>query len=176
MTSISQLGHPARVVSVFSAASLPSPSGDVDFALVLHGVADPGNVGTLVRGMLAMAPNGVVALGRGCADPTGTRAVRASMGAVFAVPIVDLDEIGDMPVVALDAEGETTLAEVDLTGRVALHVGAERAGLPEALRRPGTRRARISQTGQVGSLNVAMAGSIALYERACQLARARSGE
>jgi TrmH family RNA methyltransferase len=124
--------------------------------LALFGVADPGNVGTLVR--TADGFGAAVALSAGCADPTGPKALRASAGSIWRVPLV---ESGVGRRVALVAHGGTPLAEVDLSGDVVFLLGAERTGLPAEVERDV--EARIPIEG-AESLNVAAAGSIALYE------------
>jgi RNA methyltransferase, TrmH family len=156
LAELSTLGHPPRVVSIFRRDDLPR--GDRDVALALWRVSDPGNVGTLLRA--ADAFGAAIAVSAGCADVTGPRALRASAGAVFRVPVGRFDET-DGRRVALDSHGGRPLAEVDLTPPVVLVLGAERGGLPEL---EGAERATIPMTGEAESLNVAMAGAIALYE------------
>lgn len=152
------LGHAARVLAIFRAADLPAPA-PADLALELHGVRDPGNVGTLLRSLAALGP-GVAVLRDNCADPTGPRAVRASMGAIFSVPLAPAAPDGLR--VALAADGEAALHELDLTGPVTLLVGAERTGLPADAAYDVA--ARIPQAPGMDSLNAAMAGTVALYE------------
>jgi TrmH family RNA methyltransferase len=131
-----------------------------DVVLGLWRVADPGNVGTLLRTADAFGVG--VALSPECADPTGPRAVRASAGAVFRVPLLDWDEL-PVTQVALVAHGGDPLSEVELEPPLALLLGAEREGLPEdVLAR--SRRVTIALPGDAESLNVAAAGAIALYE------------
>jgi RNA methyltransferase, TrmH family len=156
LAELSTLGHPPRVVSVFRRDDLPR--GDRDAVLALWRVSDPGNVGTLLRA--ADAFGAAVALSAGCADVTGPRALRASAGAVFRVPVGRFDETTGRRV-ALDSHGGRPLAEVDLTPPVVFVLGAERGGLPEL---EGAERATIPMPGEAESLNVAMAGAIALYE------------
>jgi RNA methyltransferase, TrmH family len=156
LADLSTLGHPPRVVSIFRRDDLPQ--GDRDVVLALWRVADPGNVGTLLRAADAFGAG--VALSAGCADVTGPRALRASAGAVFRVPVGRFDETAGRRV-ALDSHGGPSLAEVDLTPPVVLVLGAEREGLPEL---EGAERATIPMPGEAESLNVAMAGAIALYE------------
>ena len=90
LADVSALGHPPHVIGVFRRDDLPRrdmpPVG-----LALWRVGDPGNVGTLIRTADALGP-AFVALSDGCADPTGPKAVRASMGALFRVPLVSFDE------------------------------------------------------------------------------------
>jgi TrmH family RNA methyltransferase len=158
---VSTLGHPPRVIAVFRREDLPR--GTLDATLALWHVADPGNVGTLLRSADAFGAG--VALSPGCADPTGPKALRASAGALFRVPVCGFDEAPGRRV-ALVAHGGTPLAEVDLARPVVLVLGAEREGLPEEVLAGCDVRASIPQTGDAESLNVATAGTVALYELA----------
>lgn len=155
---MSTLGHAPRVVGVYRRADLPTGTRDV--TLALWRVADPGNVGTLVR--TADAFGAGVALSPGCADPTGPRALRATAGAIFRVPLVPWDEVPPS-CVALVAHGGVRLADVDLTPPLTLVLGSEREGLPERLVTK-CHNATIPLPGDAESLNVAAAGAIALYE------------
>src|SRR5439155_26181120 len=128
--------------------------------LALWWVADPGNIGTLIR--TADAFGARVALSEGCADPTSPKALRASAGSIWRVPIRPRDELARGGVrVALAAHGGMPLADVDLRGDVTFLLGAERGGLPDAVERDVD--ATIPLEG-AESLNVAVAGSIALHE------------
>jgi TrmH family RNA methyltransferase len=162
---VSTLGHAPRAIGVYRRADLPTGSRDV--VLALWRIADPGNVGTLLR--TADAFGAGVALSAECADPTGPRALRASAGAIFRVPVVDWD---DVPAggVALVAHGGEPLAEVSLAPPLTLYLGSEREGLPESLVTQ-CHRATIPTPGDAESLNVAAAGAIALYELARRSAR-----
>jgi len=158
LADVSALGHPPRVIGVFRRDDLPRrdmpPVG-----LALWRVGDPGNVGTLIRTADALGP-AFVALSDGCADPTGPKAVRASMGALFRVPLVSFDE-APRPWVALVPHGGRALAEA----RGATFVlGAEREGLPKDVLARCDERATIPLADGAESLNVAAAGAIALYE------------
>jgi TrmH family RNA methyltransferase len=103
-----------------------------------------------------------VALSAGCADITAPRALRASAGAVFRVPVTRFDKT-DGRRIALDAHAGRPLVEVDLTPPLVLILGAEREGLPAL---DDAERATIELPGDAESLNVAMAGTITLYELA----------
>jgi TrmH family RNA methyltransferase len=168
LAEVSTLGHPPRVIGVFRAADLPAfeprPAG-----LALWHVGDPGNLGTLVRS--ADAFGAFVALSRGCADPTGPKALRASAGAVFRVPLVPFDEAPGRRV-ALDAHRGTPLDELDADGPVTFVLGAEREGLPPEVLRTCDEIVTIPTPGPAESLNVATAGAIALYAWS---SRVRSG-
>ena len=159
LAEVSTLAHPPRVVGVFRAGDLPR--GTRSRTLALWRVADPGNVGTLVR--TADAFGAAVALSDGCADFTGPKALRASMGAVFRVPTAPLEEAPE-PWVALVPRGGSPLPEVGLDESVTFVLGAEREGLPPEVLRRCEARATIPQPGPAESLNVAAAGAIALYE------------
>jgi TrmH family RNA methyltransferase len=160
LAEVSTLAHPPRVLGVFRRDDLPrAPLPETGIAL-WH-VSDPGNVGTLVRAADALGP-AFVALSPGCADPTGPKALRASVGAVFRVPTCGFDEAPGRRV-ALVAHGGVPLAELELDGPVVFLLGAEREGLPADV--AADVRASIPQAASAESLNVALAGAIALYER-----------
>ncbi|TML88283.1 MAG: RNA methyltransferase [Actinobacteria bacterium] len=160
LAEVSTLAHPPRVIGVYRRDDLPrGPLPEV--GLALWHVADPGNVGTLLRAADALGP-AFVALSAGCADPTGPKALRASMGAVFRVPTCAFDDAPGRRVALVPRDG-TPLGEVELEGPTVFLLGAEREGLPGDLR--VDERASIPQAGGAESLNVALAGAIALYER-----------
>jgi TrmH family RNA methyltransferase len=160
LASVSDLPHPPRVVAVYRRADLPFNT--VLLGLALWRVADPGNVGAVVR--TAGAFGASVGLSAGCADPTSPRALRASAGAIFRVPVHGFETAGRR--VALVAHGGTPLADVDLAGPVTLVLGAEREGLPEDVVAACDEAATIPIATEVESLNVAAAAAIALHTAA----------
>lgn len=129
-------------------------------SLALWRVSDPGNVGTLLRSADAFGAG--MMLSAGCADPFGPKALRAAMGSTFRVPLQQF-ELRDA--VALVADGGQPLEDVELKRYATIVVGAEREGLPEDVLAQCAARATIP-VQSVESLNVAMAGTLALYERA----------
>jgi TrmH family RNA methyltransferase len=161
LAGVSTLAHPPRVIGVFRRDDLPSwsprPAG-----LALWHVADPGNVGTLIRSADAFGAS--VALSEGCADPTGPKALRGSAGAVFRVPLGRFDEVGEGRRVALVAHDGEPLGKVELWERTVFVLGAEREGLPEDVVASCDVVASIPLAAGAESLNVAAAGAIALYE------------
>ncbi len=163
LARVSTLPHPGRVIAVYRRSDLPTAVRDT--CLALWRLADPGNVGTLVR--TSDAFDACLALSDGCADPLSPKALRASVGAIFRVPLVGWDERPGA-CVALAAHGGAPLHEVDLSPPVTFLLGAERNGLPEA-QRAGCLEVTVPLPGAAESLNVAAAGAIALYE----LTRAR---
>ena len=158
LARVSTLPHPARVIGVYRSDDLPV--GVRDTCLALWRLVDPGNVGTLLR--TADAFGACVALSDGCADPLSPKALRASAGAIFRVPLVAWDDAPGRRI-ALVPRGGSLLADADLTPPVTFLLGAEREGLPEELVTQ-CYKATIPLPGAAESLNVAAAGAIALYE------------
>lgn len=159
LDGVSALGSGTRVVGVFEARFAPRALGPL--CVYLHGVKDPGNVGTVLRSALAFGAGSVV-LGPDCADAFGPKAVRASMGAIFSVPVLrgELDDAPGEKVALVAREGETLRG----TGspEVTIVVGAERGGLPAEVVAACDRVAHIPIASE--SLNAAMAATVALYE------------
>jgi len=156
MAAASTLGSSTRVIGVYE-QQWATPIGD---SVYLHGVRDPGNVGTIMRAATAFGFSGLV-LGPRCADPHGPKCVRASMGALFALTLGRGAPAGRT--VALDAHRGTPLSELaPAPGPTTLLVGAERAGLPDDLIERADAVARIPI--QTESLNAAMAATVAMYE------------
>ena len=162
LDAVSALGSGTRVIGVYP-QRWSEPGGEL--SLYMHGVGDPGNVGAAIRAAHALC-DGPVVLGPGCADPYSPKAVRASMGSVFARPPAKA-EPGALAgaLVALDPEGDQELAEVELEPPVVVCVGAEREGLPAEVVQAAAVSARIPfREGGPDSLNAAMAATVALYE------------
>ncbi len=158
LASVSTLPHPARVIGVYARAALPRQPRPV--CVGLWRLADPGNVGALLRSADAFAA--CVSLSSGCADPLSPKALRASAGAIFRVPLVPWGEMPE-PCVALVSHGGRPIGEAQLTPPVSLLLGSEREGLPETFAAQ-CRTVTIPLPGDAESLNVAAAGAIALYE------------
>jgi RNA methyltransferase, TrmH family len=151
------------VIGVYRREDLPVDSLP-EVGLALWRVGDPGNVGTLVRSADALGP-AFVALSEGSADPTSPKALRASMGALFRVPVVQFEAAPGRRV-ALVAQGARPLDNVDLSEPTTFVLGAERDGLPHDVLAACDEQATIPLARDAESLNVAAAGAIALYERA----------
>jgi RNA methyltransferase, TrmH family len=175
LASASGLGSGTRALAVYEERWARAPLGPL--CVYLHGVHDPGNVGAILRSAQAFGASSV-ALGPGTADPYSPKAVRASMGAVFAVPLARADP-GDLP--------GTRIALVPNAGRplevlwrsdyvfvscsaigATVMVGSERDGLPEAVVAQADHVAHIPIA--TDSLNAAMAATIALYELSRRMA------
>ena len=172
LQSVTELASGTRTLAIYHERWETAPVGDL--CVYLHGVSDPGNVGTVLRSAEAFGAS-CVALGPGSADPFGPKAVRASMGAIFAVPVAHAmpDALPGI-VVALDAGADRTLEEVagdfGPLAEISVLVGAERAGLPAEVIAACDHAARIPIATE--SLNAAVAASVALYELTRRITRA----
>jgi TrmH family RNA methyltransferase len=162
LASVSTLGSSTRAIAVYE-QRWEAPAGPL--CVYLHGVGDPGNVGTVLRSAAAFGVSSV-AFGPGCADPHSPKAVRASMGAIFAVALARAGNLQELPgeLIALDARAAETLrGPIDPErGAVTLLIGSERDGLPAEVLAASDRTARIPIATE--SLNAAMAATVALYE------------
>jgi TrmH family RNA methyltransferase len=165
LASVSALPHPSRRIAVFRRDDLPRITSVrvSDTGVALWHVGDPGNLGTILRAADALGP-AFVALSAGCADPTGPKALRASIGAVFRVPTGSFEEAPGRRI-ALVAQGGEPLHRADLSDPVTFVLGAEREGLPESIARQCEARVSIPLEPGAESLNVAVAAALALYER-----------
>jgi RNA methyltransferase, TrmH family len=178
LSSASGLSSGTRTLAVYEERWAPAPLGPL--CVYLHGVHDPGNVGAVLRSAEAFGAS-CVAIGPGSADPFGPKAVRASMGAVFGVPLwraapaAGLDDLPGTKIALVTGSGPPLPelwrsgndgwdknAKVGGGGDVTLLIGAEREGLPPALIEEADLTARIPI--HTHSLNAAMAATVALYE------------
>ncbi len=182
LASASGLASGTRTLAVYEERWAKRPTGPL--CVYLHGLHDPGNVGAVLRSAQAFGAS-CVALGPGSADPYGPKAVRASMGAVFAVPLVRSAAVTELrgERIALVSGAGVALAELSrlastprtrdatvpadeatrpVAGPTTLLIGAEREGLPEEVIAQADHIAHIPIHGD--SLNAAMAATVALYE------------
>jgi TrmH family RNA methyltransferase len=167
---LSTLTTPTGPVGVFPFLDVSADEllSSTERVVLLHGVQDPGNVGTIIRS--AHAFEAAVALSRGCADLYNPKTVRATMGSIFRAPVArELDSVdflrdarntGFATVAAVPGLGD---APRSLPGsRVVIVVGAEGAGLPEHVFESCD--IRVAIPSRAASLNAAVAASILLYE------------
>jgi TrmH family RNA methyltransferase len=157
LDDVSSLGSGTRAIAIWPQRWSEATSAP---CIYLHGVADPGNVGAIIRTAGALL-GGTVVLGPGCADPHGPKAVRASMGAIFAQPLRRAP-IGETPAprAALLAHGGDALDALE--GVATICLGAEREGLPDEVVGECERRVTIPlRAGAAESLNVAAAAAVA---------------
>jgi TrmH family RNA methyltransferase len=158
LDAASGLGSGTRAIAVWQRAWADRPAPQP--CVYLHGVADPGNVGAIVRSAHALA-DALVVLGPGCADPFSPKAVRASMGSIFAKPPARAAgaEETPRPRIALVAHGGGSPGAVGSAATICL--GAEREGLPPEVLDACDSSVTIPLRGAAESLNVAAAAAIA---------------
>ena len=163
-------------VAVVPLAPLETVLATAGLVVGLVGVADPGNVGTAVRTADAAGAAGVICT-RGSADPRGPKAVRASAGSLFHLPVADdVDPAqlvrravrDDVRVVATTPATDRWHTATDLTGPVALLFGNEAHGLPEAVLDAADDRIAVPVYGRAESLNLAACVAVVAYEAARQ--------
>lgn len=157
----------------------PALPNALDFVLILDGVSDPGNLGTLLRSAAA-AGCGAVLLGPGCADAYGPKALRSAMGAHFRLPVLaqawpDIAAVlahHQLPALLMAANEGPSLYSADLRQPLALIVGGEAHGVSRAARQLAQHSLQIPMPGGSESLNAAIAGSIVLFEAVRQRSQA----
>ncbi len=161
LAEVSSLGSGTRVIGVYEQRFLDAPVGPL--CVYLHGLSDPGNVGTILRAAEAFGAS-CVALGPDCADPHSPKAVRASMGAIFSVPLARAKMVSELPGerVALVVHAGRPLHGLEVKQPLTLLIGAEREGLPQDIVNACEQTAHIPIRSE--SLNAAMAATIGLYE------------
>src|SRR5688572_12610945 len=159
----------ARKPSVMSAAVLsPAPA----LVLAAAGLQDPGNAGAIIRSAAAAGATGVV-LDESSADPWGWKALRASMGAAFHLPVLRSRGLGSLltdwrnaglRIVATVPRSGTSMHNMDFTKPTAVLLGGEGAGLPVMLVESADVQVTIPMRGGIESLNAAVAAAVLLYE------------
>jgi TrmH family RNA methyltransferase len=145
--------------------------------MVLAGLQDPGNLGTILRSAEAFGSAGII-LGEGTVSPLNAKAVRASAGSIFRLPVVaaaaGLEDVvtrlrsKSVRLIATSSHKGTPVDQADLTGPIAVFIGSEGSGLARGLVTQMDEVVAIPHTPQVESLNAGVAGSIILYEAARQ--------
>jgi len=162
---------PQGMIAVVKKIEPSWPSQSEGLFLGIHQVQDAGNMGTLFRSAEAFGVKHVF-LTEGCCDPFNPKVVRATMGSLFRVPYIvgqnwtvymDWARKNEIHSYALTQLGSKSLAEVDFSNKGFIWAGAEGGGLPQELVDFCTDRILIPMLGQVESLNVAVAASIALF-------------
>jgi TrmH family RNA methyltransferase len=175
LVAITRRDNPQMVVGVFSQRFLPlkdirADNGDVWVAL--DRVRDPGNLGTVIRTVDAVGAKGVILIGE-TTDPFSVETVRATMGSIFAVPVVKATQEAFLAwrggfsglVGGTHLKGAVDYRSIDYSrGPVLLMMGNEQQGLPDSLAASCDRLLRIPQAGRADSLNLAVATGIMLFE------------
>jgi TrmH family RNA methyltransferase len=175
LSSITRRDNPQMVVGIFTQRWTDirdlKPAANETY-VALDRVRDPGNLGTIIRTADAAGASGVILVGE-TTDPYSMETVRATMGSVFALPLVKASPAdflawkkgAGVSVVATHLAGAVDYRTIDYKKRpVVLLMGNEQSGLPEALAREADALARIPQAGRADSLNLAIATGIMLFE------------
>lgn len=147
--------------------------------VIVVGLQDPGNLGTVLRSAEAFGSAGIV-LGEGTVSPLNAKSIRASAGSIFRLPCVTAKTAGGLEevlsklrtqgvrLIATSSHKGTPLDQANLTGSTAVLLGNEGSGLPRGVMSQSDEMVAIPQVAQVESLNAGVAGSIVLYEAARQ--------
>jgi RNA methyltransferase, TrmH family len=174
LTALTETVTPQGAVAVAEspAVSLDDLPSDLPTVLVLAGVSDPGNAGTLLRTAAAAGADAVV-FAENSVDPLNPKVVRASSAALFLVPFVRDAGIAEVAsalrsrgctLLGAAAGGKNAFTEVDLTRSSAIFVGNESGGLPASAVDVVDEMVAIPMPGRTESLNAGIAGSILLFE------------
>ena len=169
LESASDTRTPQGILAVIEQRQLDFP-GTLDFILIVDGLRDPGNLGTLMRTAAAAGVQAVL-LTAGTADPFSPKVVRAAMGAHFRLPLRSLEweslnaliPMG-MRIYLADAAGGLEYTRVDFTVPLALVVGGEAEGAGTQAAALAENRVHIPMAGEVESLNAAVAAALLLFE------------
>ena len=175
LAKLASKDNPQTMIGVFRQRFVPPPKPaalDKNMTwLALEEVRDPGNLGTIIRTSDAVGVAGLILVGT-CCDPYSLEAIRATMGSIFSVkisrvvrePFLDLLKAWPGDVVATDLSAREDFRKVSYRGPELLVMGSEGPGLSEALVRAATRRVKIPMSGQLDSLNLAIATALTLYQ------------
>jgi len=175
MSAITRRDNPQMVAGVFEQrfrALKDVQLGKNETWVALDRVRDPGNLGTIIRTADAAGASGVILIGD-CTDPFSLETVRATMGSLFAMPLVktSVEEFVRWKVkcggqvVATHLAGAVDYRTIDYKRKpVVVLMGNEQSGLPDELAREADALARIPQAGRADSLNLAVATGVMLFE------------
>jgi TrmH family RNA methyltransferase len=170
MQAASDTQNPQGILALLPIQPLPIPPSP-DFLLILDRLRDPGNLGTILRTLLAAGGDGII-LTPGTVDPYSPKVIRAAMGAHFNLPIQQLDwdeidplvELNDLEIFLAESAGGLPYYEVDFTKPLALIVGNEAAGAGSQASRLATQKVHIPMKPPVESLNAAAAAAVFAFE------------
>ncbi|MCX7795926.1 MAG: RNA methyltransferase [bacterium] len=169
MKEISTLETPPGIIGIFPKREISLSDGNI--FVIVDGLQDPGNLGTIIRTADAVGANGVVVL-KGSIDPYNHKVVRGSMGSIFHIPVVKVEEVESFfnsikdkyLIIGTSSYGEKLYYDVSWRFPLALIFGSEARGLSKEVERFCDTIVRIPIFGKAESLNVAVACGIILYE------------
>jgi TrmH family RNA methyltransferase len=164
--SLSPVEHPTGVLGLITIPAAPKRRRQ--FCVLLEAIQDPGNLGAMLRTAAAAGVDAVY-LSKGCAEGWSPKALRAGMGAQFALALHEQADLAliareSKSLVAASLDAKQSLYDLDLSGPVAFVFGNEGAGLSAALLDAATHQVKIPMPGKVESLNVAAAAAVCLFE------------
>lgn len=141
------------------------------FIVTLESVQDPGNMGTIIRTAEAAGVD-LILVTKNCTDPYGDKALRSSMGAIFLVPIIEVEEMDwvdllkkqNIQLIATDLSAKKSYEELDYSGGINLIIGNEGHGISKALLDQADEKTIIPIFGNIESLNVSIAAGILIYK------------
>jgi len=168
MAHVADTQSPQGILAVAALPDLKAPA-TISLALIIDGVADPGNLGTILR-TAAAASVDVAMLAPGCVDPFNPKVLRSGMGAHFRIAIErkNWDDIsrdfGNLAMYLADADGEKVYHQVDWTEPSALIIGGEARGADVAARQHANMVISIPMGNAAESLNAAVASGVILFE------------
>lgn len=165
---------PEGVVAISPIPAAPSlpPLEARSLLVALDALQDPGNLGTLIRTADAAGATALL-VGKGTVDPYSPKVVRSTMGALFHLPVIPVDDLDaaldaladqGAAVIATSLDAERSLYDLDLSGPVVWLIGNEARGLSTAALEHATERIRIPMPGRAESLNAAIAAAVCLFE------------
>ena len=170
LLKISGVKTPQGIMAVCPLPGQGSLGNIGERAVALNGVQDPGNVGTILRTMDAAGFTALI-IDEKTADPFSPKALRATMGAIFRVPVVlvphleeTLKTLRGYDILAGDLAGGDFYARPHTKKPVCLLIGSEGSGLEESVKECATERVRLPMKGSAESLNAAIAAAVMMYE------------
>ena len=174
LEKISRKDNPQAVIGVIRHA--PRGLNTIDITaptacwVVLEHIHDPGNLGTIIRTVDSVGASGVILVGQTC-DPTSVEAVRATMGSLFTVPLIQcsVDDFTawttrwDGQIIGTALQDSVDFRDVSYSNKLLILMGNEQSGLPDDLRAACHTLIRLPMMGRADSLNLAVATGITLY-------------
>ncbi len=161
---------PQGMIAVLPMPTMPLPSPNkLSLVLILDAVADPGNLGTILRAAAASGADAVM-LAPGCVDPYNPKALRSGMGAHFRIPLIQApwsdiaSQVAHMTVYLADSEGTPEYTVVNWAKPAAVIIGGEARGADQTARQLARDMISIPMANQAESLNAAIAAAVILFE------------
>lgn len=175
-SEVSQLKTPAGILALIAIPKPVKGPDNTEFMVLLEGIQDPGNLGSILRSAAAAGVERVC-LSRDCADTWSPKVLRAAMGAHFSFAIAEGTDLAQAArrfsgkVVAMDPHADRSIYQAKLSGPLAFIIGNEGAGISPLLRQAADEVVAIPMAGKTESLNAAAAAAVCFFERVRQTER-----